>query len=349
MSAIPFAKSTLDREALRRRERGWLEAQRKDPAARYLPLWRGQPLLQREPEGLAWARRESLEALELPEPVLLGTREGLAHFAVDVSGVEEEAAERLGLAEVARFEDLRAAAPRLPADDLGIAAQARSLVDWHARHTHCAVCGGPTGSVLGGAHRVCSECQAEHFPRTDPVGIALVVRGSRCLLGRGPGWPEGFYSALAGFVEAGESLEDAVRREVLEEAGVRVGRVLYLFSQPWPFPSSLMMGCIAEALDDALRVDDAEIEEARWFEREELRSSMAGDGPMTPPPPMAIAHHLIRAWLDGAGEELSKEADSQESADAIRRTGFSPDDTADARRASSERGEAERSAGPRKA
>jgi NADH pyrophosphatase NudC (nudix superfamily)/biotin carboxyl carrier protein len=154
-----------------------------------------------------------------------------------------------------------------------IAAHARTLVDWHARHRHCAACGGHTRSVLGGANRVCFDCQAEHFPRTDPVAIAVVVRGNQCLLGRGPGWPAQMFSALAGFVEAGESLEDAVRREVLEESSVRVGRVTYLASQPWPFPCSLMLGCVAQAESEAIAIDPAELEEARWFSRDALRQA----------------------------------------------------------------------------
>jgi NAD+ diphosphatase len=187
----------------------------------------------------------------------------------------------------------------LPAADAAIAAHARTLIDWHARHRHCAACGGHTRSVLGGANRVCFDCQAEHYPRTDPVAIAVVVRGDRCLLGRGPGWPEKMFSALAGFVEAGESLEDAVRREVLEEAGVRVGRVTYLASQPWPFPCSLMLGCVAQAESEAIAIDPAELEEARWFSRDALGAALAGRrDDLGAPPPFAIAHHLIRAWVE---------------------------------------------------
>ena len=156
--------------------------------------------------------------------MFLGSGDGVAHFAIDVSAAEKPEV-AFGIADVASFDDLRTAVALLPAADAAIAAHARTLIDWHARHRHCAACGGHTRSVLGGANRVCFDCQAEHFPRTDPVAIAVVVRGDQCLLGRGPGWPAKFFSALAGFVEAGESLEDAVRREVLEEAGVRVGRV----------------------------------------------------------------------------------------------------------------------------
>jgi NAD+ diphosphatase len=300
--SIPFAGSPLDRENLRRRERAWLEAQQKAPESRYLPLWRLELLLKRgDPRELAWAKREFFEDLaDVPEPVLLGTRDGVAHFAVDVSGVEQPD-ESFGIADVASFEDLRASVAQLPAGDAAIAAQARSLVDWHARHGHCAVCGGHTRSVQGGANRICFDCQAEHFPRTDPVAISIVTRGDRCLLGRGPGWPETLYSALAGFVEAGEALEEAVRREVFEESSVRVGAVRYVCSQPWPFPSSLMIGCIGEAESEEIEIDAAELADARWFTRDALRAALAGRrGDLAVPPPFAIAHHLIRAWVEGA-------------------------------------------------
>jgi NAD+ diphosphatase len=297
---IPFAGNPLDRESIRRRDREWLDAQLAAPESRFLPLWKSLPLLKLGPErSLAWAKREFFEDIEpAPEPVLLGSRDGVAHFAVDVSAAEKPD-EAFGIADVASFEDLRASVLQLASDEAGIAAQARALVDWHARHGHCAVCGGHTRSVQGGAHRVCFDCQADHFPRTDPVAIAVVVLGDRCLLGRGPGWPDEMFSALAGFVEPGETIEDAVRREVREEAGVAVGRVSYLCCQPWPFPSSLMIGCVGQALSEEISVDPAEIEEARWFSRDTLRAALAGERVgVGVPPPMAIAHHLIRAWVE---------------------------------------------------
>jgi NAD+ diphosphatase len=319
MDPIPFSGNPLDREGLRRRDRGWLDGQLADPASRFLPVWQAKPLLKRlqgreaaaqhgEAErsagpreggrALAWAKREFFADVEAPEPVFLGSGDGVAHFAVDVSAVEKPEV-TFGIADVASFDDLRAAVAMLPAADAAIAAQARTMVDWHARHRHCAACGGHTRSVLGGANRVCFDCQAEHFPRTDPVAIAVVVRGDQCLLGRGPGWPAHMFSALAGFVEAGESLEDAVRREVMEEAGVRVGRVSYLASQPWPFPSSLMLGCVAQAESEKIAIDPAELEEARWFSRDALRAALSGSRKdLGAPPPFAIAHHLIRAWVE---------------------------------------------------
>jgi NAD+ diphosphatase len=298
---IAFSGSPLDRENLLRRERAWLEAQEQAPESRYLPVWRLQPLLKRGDErALAWAKREFFEDLDpAPEPVLLGTREGVAHFAIDVSAVEKPE-ETFGIADVASFEDLRATVARIPAGDAAIAAQARALVDWHARHGHCAVCGGHTRSVQGGGNRICFDCQAEHFPRTDPVAIAVITRGDRCLLGRGPGWPDTMYSALAGFVEAGESLEEAVRREVWEESKVVVGAVRYVCSQPWPFPSSLMIGCIGEAESEEIEIDAVELDDARWFTRDALRAALDGRrDDLVVPPPFAIAHHLIRAWVGG--------------------------------------------------
>jgi NAD+ diphosphatase len=255
-----------------------------------------------ENHSLAWARRELFDDVEpAPRPVLLGLDGGVAHFAVDVSAVSDPEA-TLGVEDVARFEEVRGIAPQLAPAEASIAAHARSLVDWHARHGFCAACGSSTLAVMGGAHRRCPECSAEHFPRTDPVAIAVVGCGDRCLLGRGPRWPDTMFSALAGFVEPGETIEEAVRREVREESGVVVGRVRYVKSQPWPFPSSLMIGCVAEATSETLAVDHTELAEARWFGLDEIRAALEGrPGPLAIPPPFAVANHLIRAWAEGRG------------------------------------------------
>ena len=297
---LPFAGSPLHRENVRRRDRAWIEACRSAEESRFLPVWRLMPLLKRGDEAtLAWARLSFFEDLDpAPEPVLLGTAEGVAHFAVDISSVVEPESV-FGVADVASFEDLRAAAARLPAGEIAIAGQARAFVDWHARHGFCAACGGPTRSVLGGGHRLCTECQAEHFPRTDPVAIAVVGRGERCLLGRSKGWPDQMYSALAGFVEPGESIEEAVRREVHEESGIEVGAVRYVACQPWPFPSSLMIGCLAEGLSEEVTLDLVELEEARWFDRDVVRAALdGGAGDLVVPPPFAVAHRLMRSWVE---------------------------------------------------
>jgi NAD+ diphosphatase len=195
--------------------------------------------------------------------------------------------------------DARAAAGVLPAGEAAILAQGRALLSWHAKHRHCAVCGAATHLSKGGYARVCQslDCKAEHFPRTDPVTIMLVIDDERCLLGRQPQFPKGSYSALAGFMEPGETIEAAVRREVLEEAGVRVGQVRYVASQPWPFPSSLMIGCFAQATSHDITIDTTELEDARWFSRADCQSAFDGNGPFSCPPPLAIAHHLLKSWL----------------------------------------------------
>ena len=188
----------------------------------------------------------------------------------------------------------------LPERDAAIYAGARSLVDWHARHRFCARCGGQTHSEKGGWARRCTACSAEHFPRTDPVVIMLAEHGGRVLLGRQPQFPPRRLSALAGFVEPGETIEGAVARELFEEAGIRVSNVRYIRSQPWPFPSSLMIGCFAEAQDDALTIDKTELEEANWVDADGVRAAMADDedAPFIAPPRLAIAHHLLATWLE---------------------------------------------------
>jgi NAD+ diphosphatase len=297
---IAFSANPLDRASNQRRDAGWLEAQLRAESSRFLPLWRLQPLVELgDARKLAWARSSLLDAVTpAPEPLLLGIGEGVAHFAVDVSSLEEPI-EALGLAGAAQFEDLRAVSMTLPVADTGIAAHARSLLDWHTRHSRCAVCGDQTRPRSGGAQRVCIGCGAEHFPRTDPVAIAAIVRGDRCLLGKPANLPIEMYTALAGFIEPGETIEEAVRREVAEETGVQVGAVRYLLSQPWPFPSSLMIGCLAEGLSEEITLDEEELSGARWFERDELRAALAGEGEVMVPPALAVAHHLIRAFVEG--------------------------------------------------
>lgn len=295
-----FAGSPLDRLDFRRRDPEWLAARLEDPTARFLPLSGLAPAVHAgEPSALAWAKRSALELrTEGTDPIFLGARQDApdaALFAIDVTGTENPG-ERLGLLNV-EFPDLRAVAMRLGVGDASIAAQARHLVDWHSRHGFCPGCGQPTRSKDGGWSRICDACSTEHFPRTDPVAIMLVHRGDRCLLGRQPAWPRPFFSALAGFVEAGETLEECVRREVHEEAGISIGEVHYTSSQPWPFPASLMMGCFAEATSDDITVDDSELEEAAWFTREEVQLALRRPtDKLAVPPKMAIAHVLLRAW-----------------------------------------------------
>ena len=195
---------------------------------------------------------------------------------------------------------LWAAMAALAPEDLAIYGGARSLVDWHARHRFCAQCGGATTIAKGGWQRNCQNCSAQHFPRTDPVTIMLVEHDDKVLLGRGLGWGEGRFSALAGFVEPGESIEEAVAREVLEESGVVVRDVSYVASQPWPFPSQLMVGCHSYADSDATVMDETELAELRWFTRDEVKSALAGgpDAAFAKPPREAIATHLLTWWSE---------------------------------------------------
>ena len=297
---IPFTGSPLNRRSIERRDANWVQAQLEHPDSRFLPLWRLQLLVKNgEDRTPGWARRELLaEVQPASAPVFLGTADEIPHFAVDISGLSDPL-ETLELAGVASFEDLRGVGAALSPEDASICAQARSLVDWHDRNSYCSGCGEPTRAAQGGTLRYCGGCDREHFPRTDPVAIAVVVSGDDCLLGRSSGWPGNMYSALAGFVEPGESLEEAARREIFEEAAIRVGRVRYLESQPWPFPSSLMMGCIAEAETREIRIDPQELADARWFGRTTLRAALGGEtSELTVPPPVAVAHRLIRAWVE---------------------------------------------------
>src|SRR5262249_29067940 len=222
--------------------------------------WKLNVLVKSEKPELAWAT-SAIRSAQDPRTgsIFLGVRDGVSHFALDLSPLHDPVTE-LGLAGSASFVELRSAAATLSASDSAIAAQGRQMLDWHARHRFCAVCGRSTSVKEAGYLREGGECDAQHFPRTDPVVIMLVESGDRCLLGRQAAWPAKMYSALAGFVEAGESLEEAVRREVQEEAGITVSEVRYFASQPWPFPASLMIGCLARAEHERGTLDKSELE-----------------------------------------------------------------------------------------
>jgi NAD+ diphosphatase len=301
-----FANNPLDRAGHLRTDSDWVDAKLKDPHSLFVPLWRLNPLVlppQKEGDAMniGWLTRDAIRALNLSKPmtVLLGLEEGGAHFAVDISDARDPA-NHGPLAGLGAFEDLRGIAGRLAPGDASILAQAKSMIDWHARHGFCAVCGSRTQPGDAGYKRQCDSCKAEHFPRTDPVVIMLATHNGRALLGRQKSWPAKMFSALAGFLEPGESIEEAVARELDEEAGVRVSSVQYHSTQPWPYPSSLMIGCFASAVTDEINVDGIEIAEARWFERETLKAAIEGrgDGSMFVPPPMAIAHQLVKAWVE---------------------------------------------------
>ncbi len=233
------------------------------------------------------------------ETIFLGTLDGAGRFGF---GIAPTAAEALKARNEFLVTDLRSIAVQglVDADHLPPIAEAKAVLHWHARHRFCPNCGMATQAVDGGWKRTCPQCKAEHFPRTDPVVIMLVVEGDRCLLGRSPRFVPTMWSCLAGFIEPGESFEDAVHRETREEAGISCGRVKYYRSQPWPFPTSLMIGCHAEALTRDIVVDRAELEDARWFNKDEVVTMMQrkhAQG-LTTPPPVAIAHHIIRAWVE---------------------------------------------------
>jgi NAD+ diphosphatase len=277
-----------------------------------LLIWRGKPLL--GAEGIAWVSAEySLIALQSEAPVFLGQgTEGEMLFAADVSGWEPEDADLStldqfldpseqappGAPEGAAFCELRGAMLRLSPLDAELTATARAVFTWHASHQFCAKCGQASAMASGGWQRNCNGCQTHHFPRTDPVVIMLITRGNSVLLGRSPHWPKRMYSLLAGFVEPGETLEAAVRREVFEESGVRVAEVDYLASQPWPFPASLMFGAHGKATSTDITIDPIEIEAARWVTREELAEIFDGGHPdIDPARKGAIAHFLLENWL----------------------------------------------------
>src|SRR5262245_8847726 len=219
-----------------------------------------------------------------------------------VMAIEPAAAEAFKASASFEVNDLRSIAVRglVEGDHLPPLAEGKALLNWHARHRFCSNCGAATNVVEGGWRRDCPACKVQHFPRTDPVAIMLPVAGERCLLGRSHRFAAGMWSCLAGFIEPGETIEDAVRREVREESGIVCGRVTYFKSQPWPFPSSLMIGCHAEALTHELVVDHNELEGARWFDREEVASMLARQHPegLITPVPVAIAYHIIRSWVE---------------------------------------------------
>ena len=239
------------------------------------------------------------------ETVFLGLANGAARYGL---GIDQSAAMDLKANSNFLAIDLRSIAVQglTAPEHLGALAEAKAILHWHARHRFCAVCGSPTGVSESGWRRDCPSCKAQHFPRTDPVVIMLAVDGERCLLGRSPRFGATMWSCLAGFVEPGETIEEAVRRETLEEAGITCGEVRYFASQPWPFPMSLMIGCHAKALTTDIKVDRSELEDARWFTRQEAAAMLLrthADG-LTTPPPIAIAHHIIRAWVEGNTLEL---------------------------------------------
>ena len=302
-ATLGFAHSALDRLAGRRDDDAFQAEVAASPAARTLVVIGETVVVRRDAEGASdpwFGFGDAASIGRLGQRVFLGVdaRGPALAVQVEVEG-DDPLAERDGLA----LFNLRqvAADGSVAATDLGALAEGKSMLSWHATHRFCGRCGAGTASSASGWKRMCPGCGAHHFPRTDPVVIMLAVDGERCLLGRQPRFPAGMYSCLAGFLEPGETIEDAVRREIGEEAGIACGPVTYLGCQPWPFPSSLMIGCLVEAASTGITIDEEELEDARWFTRDEVRAMLEGRHPdgLTCPMPMAIAHHIVLAW---AGE-----------------------------------------------
>ena len=286
-----FAGAFVDRIGERRKDPDWLAAAAKSRDSLFMPVWRHRCLVEvAAPEsGLRFLKREEVAEGQDPEWIFLGLYRDRPVFAFEARSSSEP------YAELGAFEDLRKLGMLLAPDQANLAAHARALVLWHESTLFCGTCGTASRAVAGGNARCCcnSDCGKTLFPRVDPAIIVLVEHEDRCLLGRQAGWPEGRYSTIAGFAEPGESLEDAVRREVFEETNIHVGEVRYHSSQPWPFPSSLMLGFIAEGRSVDIRLNDAELEDARWFTREDLRSGFP-----KLPYHISIARRLVEHWLN---------------------------------------------------
>jgi NAD+ diphosphatase len=295
-----FVSNILDRAAHLRNNEEKLFALESKSTSRAYVVHRDSLLVKKEGDS-SRALLSIDEAAKLganPGTIFLGLRDGAAIFGM---GISQAAAEKLLGREDVALTELRGMAMQgvVPSSELSAIAMAKSMVNWHQRHGFCANCGARTAMKEGGWKRECPSCKAEHFPRTDPVVIMLVTSGDKCLLGRQQRFLPGMYSCLAGFVEAAETIEDAVRREVFEEAGIRCTDVGYYMTQPWPYPSSLMIGCTARATNEEIIVDRAELEDARWFSRDEARLMLTGKHPdgLAGPHPFAIAHHLLGRWV----------------------------------------------------
>ena len=294
---LAYCDSVIDRAAHRRNEGAALET---DAVAYAIA---GEQIVLKRAQNISDPVFPLAEARNLAahrESVFLGLHDGRPNFAV---ALDPAAIEQLKANGEHLVIDLRSIVVQglVSPEHLPPLAEAKALIGWHARHRFCANCGAPTNVADGGWKRECPQCHAQHFPRTDPVVIMLAVNGDKCLLGRQSRFGTGMWSCLAGFVEPGETIEDAVRRETLEEAGIRCGDVQYFATQPWPFPMSLMIGCHAQALSTDIVVDRNELEDARWFSRDEAAALLMRTHPdgLATPPPMAIAHHIIRAWIEG--------------------------------------------------
>jgi len=305
-----FTGNPLDKVNNQRHSEEFVQGLLRNESSKFLPSHQLKMLL--AGSQVIWKTEKELkEELELEFEqlisllwILLGMRDGIAYFVVELSQFKEDKISPI-LRSGGKFEELRMVVYKLSMEDASILAQARCFLQWHSKHLFCAVCGAPSISIQGGSKRKCTKCDANHFPRTDPVVIAAVFKGDKCLLGRKSIFPKGMWSALAGFIEPAESFEEAARREIFEESNIRIGKVTYHSSQPWPYPSQLMIGCIAEALTEDIIVDKKEMEDIQWFSKEQVRAavevsykamSYTNSEEFRIPPPSAIAHQIIKSW-----------------------------------------------------
>ena len=301
---LVFTGNRFDRVSHLRSNPQWIKEKLSDPSSRFMPMYQLKALIELggapciDWRGVSDVRAYIDAGATL---VLLGVADFAAHFAIDVSAIENP--KQLPNSDWGKFIDVRSISAQLRPGEAGALAQARSMLAWHENHQFCSVCGAKSESQELGYSRKCinDTCNAPHFPRTDPVAIMMVTKGDKCLLGTGHHFPKQQYSALAGFIEPGETIEQGVRREVFEETGIKTDTVTYHSSQPWPYPSSLMIGCFVEAISEEITLEEKELADARWFTKDETREMLKRAGTAEIPrlaPSMAIAHQLAKAWLE---------------------------------------------------
>lgn len=308
-----FSNNPLDRVSYLRSDPEWINKMTIDSKSMFVPFSKGQPFVstisgltsknalenQASPAWFPYSFFDN-EIIENSIIIFLGLLDDIAFFAIDLSKIHD-AENQANLKDMGSFEDLMALSSQpIESGELAMLGQAKAIFEWHNSHTYCSRCGEKSNMVEGGYKRVCNHCQSEHFPRTDPVVIMLATYNDHAFLGRQKRFPPGMYSALAGFIEPGESIEEAVARELNEEAGIVINNASYHSSQPWAFPNSLMIGCIAESTSEKFKLDEIEIDEGRWFTRTELTNAINGgeNSKFFVPPKMAIAHHLIKAFVE---------------------------------------------------
>ncbi len=304
-----YSATPLDRLWHRRPDDRWFSAKLQNPNARFIPIWQSKNLVSQEssPHPVELTPKDVADIVsDAPSIVLLGKKDKRIYFAIDLPPNGPTAP--IAFKDLGSFRDLRGVGPLLDHREAALLAYARAITHWHSQNSYCGACGYKTKSTHGGHVRVCTNesCGKEHFPRTNPAIIVLITYGELCLLGRQPQWPAGMYSTIAGFVEPGESLEDAVMREASEETGIQIKKLNYQSSQPWPFPSSIMLGFRAEAADRKIQLRDHELEDARWFSRHEIETALR-QGDLRLPTPVSIAFRLIQEWFD---EEHSERLES---------------------------------------